>query len=477
LKNQPQRTTFIGTFRDQLKFEPTADQAVAMERLTDFVFDREALDIFVLTGYAGTGKTSLISAFVNTLRFYKTRTVLMAPTGRAAKVFSTYSGQRANTIHRQIYFSKDDGTGGGGFSLGVNRFKDTLFIVDEASMISTDAGLESAEGFTPRNLLDDVVEYVYSSENCKLVFVGDPGQLPPVGMEISPALDKKFLAKEFSFTIIEAALSEVVRQKNKSGILDVAAQLRDFMEEIPRLPHNKTDARVVTGMELQDELESAIGKYGRDEVMVVTRSNKRANLFNQQIRHRVLWQEEDLNAGDVIMAAKNNYFWLDSKTEAGFIANGELMEILKVIRREELYGFHFADVIVRLLDYPDMKDVELKIILDSIHAESSALPRDKMKELFFNIVRDEYPLEMNKRVRNRKMMTNPHFQAIQVKFGYAVTCHKAQGGQWSAVFVDPGYFTEDMWNKEYMRWLYTAITRASQQLYLVNFSPAFVGED
>jgi len=477
LKIQPQRATFIQAFKDQLGFQPTNDQQVAIERLTDFIFDKGALDIFILRGFAGTGKTSLISAFVNTVRFYQTKTVLLAPTGRAAKVLSNYSKQKASTIHRQIYFTKEGNEASpGGFVLGTNVYKDSIFIVDESSMISTDAGIESESGFTPRNLLDDVIEYVYSAENCKLVFVGDRGQLPPIGMAISPALDKNHLEKEYSFKIVEAELNEIVRQKNHSGILDIASALRDFNEAPPLLPHNLTDAKSVSGLELQDELEAAINRYGREEVMVVTRSNKRANLFNEQIRRRVLWQEEDLNAGDVLMATKNNYFWIDPKSEAGFIANGELMEILKINRREELYGCEFADVVVKLIDHPEMKDVELKIMLDSIRHDGPSLPRDKMREFFYRIVQEEYPLEMNKRIRNKKVMSNPYFQAIQVKFGYAVTCHKAQGGQWEAVFVDHGYFTDDMWNVEYMRWLYTAVTRASKQLYLVNFSEAFVGE-
>ncbi len=476
MNQKPQRSGFIQAFQDQLGFKPTDDQHVAIERLTDFVLNRDALDIFILSGYAGTGKTSLIGALVGTLRLVKTRTILLAPTGRAAKVLSNYSGQKAATIHRHIYNSSDSEESSG-FELATNRNKDTLFIVDEASMIGIDSGIEGNNNFTPRNLLDDLIEYVYSAENCKLIFVGDRGQLPPIGMAISPALDGAYLKQTYALQVIESPLNEIVRQKKMSGILELATSLREFTDDIPLLPYNKTDARSLSGLDLQDELEACINKYGRDEVMVVTRSNKRANLFNEQIRRRVLWQEEDLNAGDVLMATKNNYFWLDAKSEAGFIANGELMEIKKITRRQEVYGFEFADVIVRLIDYPDMEDVELKILLNSIRVDGPSLPRDQMKQLFMNIVQEDYPYEMNKRVRNRKLMAHPHFQALQVKFGYAVTCHKAQGGQWEAVFIDHGYFTEDMWNVEYMRWLYTALTRARTQLYLVNFSPAFVGEE
>lgn len=475
MNNKIQKSTFIQYFNKNLGFEPTTDQTEAITKLTDFVGVMSALEIFVLSGYAGTGKTSLIGALVNTLYQIKLKAVLLAPTGRAAKVLSNYSNAQASTIHRKIYF-KNESDGMESFTLGQNKHTNTLFIVDEASMISTNAGLESAERFTPRNLLDDLIEYVYSGDNCKLILVGDKGQLPPIGMDVSPALDKKTLQTEYSLDITTAALNQIVRQDEASGILMIASALRDFDETPPLLPTNTTDARSISGMDLQEELENAINNYGSDEVMVVTRSNKRANLFNEQIRRRVLWQDEDLNAGDVIMATRNNYFWLEPKSPAGFIANGELMEILKITRREEIFGCEFADVVVRLIDYPEMKDVEIKLLLNAIRHEGPSIPRDQMKELFYRIATEEYPLIRNKRERNRAVMQNPFFQAVQVKFGYAVTCHKAQGGQWGAVFVDHGYFVDDMWNTEYMRWLYTAITRASSQLFLVNFAPQFVGE-
>lgn len=467
---------FEKIFREKLPFQPTEDQDIAIDKLSQFLVSENDLEVFILTGYAGTGKTSLISTFVQTLSLFKLKSVLLAPTGRAAKVLSSYSGKRASTIHRKIYFVNTNADGMDYFAPGENRHKDTLFIVDEASMIAINAGIEKEGGFSNRDLLADLMEYVYSSENCKLIFVGDQGQLPPVGLSKSPALDKDFLEREYDFKIFGQNLSQIVRQEGDSGILDIAGQLRSIEETIPRLLHNSTDARAITGMELQDELESCISNYGRDEVMVVTRSNKRANLFNQQIRHRILWQEDDINAGDVIMSAKNNYFWLDSKTEAGFIANGELMEIIKINRREHIFGGEFADVVVRLIDYPGMKEVEVKILLNAINYEGPSLPRDIMKELFYRIAEEEYPLERDKRKRNQKVMNNPYFQALQVKFGYAVTCHKAQGGQWSAVFVDPGYFVDDMWNQDYMRWLYTAVTRATDKLYLVNFPEQFVGQ-
>lgn len=424
-------------------------------------------EIFVLRGYAGTGKTTLISKLIKTLNDCAIKSVSLAPTGRAAKVLSFYSHEKAHTIHRKIYFQESNPDQGLSFNLGRNLHKNTLFLVDEASMI---ASRSSAE----RDLLHDLVEYVYSADNCKLVFIGDIGQLPPIGMNESPALSLDHLKSTFSFDIILAELNEIVRQKEESGILTLATQLRNFTENIPQLYHNQKDVIAINGTELQEELESAINNYGQEEVMVVSRSNKRANLFNQQIRHRILWQEDDLNAGDVLMVGKNNYHWVDSSSDIGFIANGEIFEILKIIRREEIYGFEFADVLIRLIDYPQIPEVELKININSIRHEGPSLPREIMGELFYTIAREEYPLERNKRVRNKLVMTNPYFQALQVKFAYAVTCHKAQGGQWDAIFIDHGYFLEEMWDNEYMRWLYTAVTRAKEKLYLVNFDGNFI---
>jgi exodeoxyribonuclease-5 len=474
-----EKSTFKVSFLDCLGFNPTADQHTVMTQLVDFLWNfgsqkSDGLEVFILTGYAGTGKTALIGGFVNALKTVKIKSVLLAPTGRAAKVLSTYSHNKASTIHRKIYFSSES-DGEDGFVLGQNKHTNTLFIVDEASMISTDTSSNN-ESFNPRNILDDLIEYVYSGQNCRLLLVGDKGQLPPIGMDKSPALEKEYLQATYALDVAHGQLNEIVRQSHKSGILEIAGALRLFEETPPLLPFNRTDARAINGLQLQEELDAAIGQFGRDEVMVVTRSNKRANLFNEQIRRRILWQEEDLNAGDVIMATRNNYHWLDPKSEAGFIANGELMEILKIIRREEIFGCEFADIEVRLIDYPEMDTIEIKILLNAIRHEGPSLPRSDLKQLFYRIACEEYPYLKNARERNRKVMQNPYFQAVQVKFGYAVTCHKAQGGQWSAVFVDHGYFVDEMWDSEYMRWLYTAITRASEQLFLVNFSPAFVGE-
>ncbi|MFK8045931.1 MAG: ATP-dependent RecD-like DNA helicase [Crocinitomicaceae bacterium] len=463
-------TDFKRAFAEAFQFMPSNDQANAMALLSEFVTNLNELEIFILTGYAGTGKTTLISAFINALTSFGRKTVNLAPTGRAAKVLANYSTTKTATIHRKIYFSDQNIDTGGGFTLGKNLHRNTIFIIDEASMISA----AQKGDFGSRDLLYDLVEYVYSGVNCKLIFVGDVGQLPPVGSSESPALSKKALTDTFSFDVVEAHLTEILRQEEMSGILNLATQLRTFTEEIPELYHDQNEVIAVTGVDLEDALDSALGFYGRDEVMVITRSNKRANLFNQQIRHRILWQEEDLNAGDVLMVTKNNYFWLDQKSEAGFLANGELIEVLKIIRREELFGFEFADIEARLIDYPNMLPQEFKININAIRSEGPSLTRDEMSGLFYRIAAEEYPLERNKKIRNRLLMQHPYFQALQVKFGYAITGHKSQGGQWDCAFIDMGYFVEDMWDESMMRWLYTVITRAKEKVYLVNFPKPFV---
>ncbi len=466
---KPTNIKFKIKFLQQFEFTPTSDQKNAIKKISDFVTNQNELEIFVLKGFAGTGKTTLISKLIRTLPFYNIKSVSLAPTGRAAKVLSTYSKEKASTIHKKIYFQNTAADQSLFFNLGINLHKNTLFLIDEASMIASYTSSEYQ-----RDVLSDLIEYVYSADNCKLIFIGDIGQLPPVGLESSPALDINYLKQNFSLDLVEVELKEIVRQEEQSGILTLATQLREFSTEIPELFYNQKDVFAITGLELQEELESAINHYGQEEVMVITRSNKRANLFNQQIRHRILWQEDELNAGDVLMVGKNNYFWIESDSEIGFIANGEIVEILKVIRREELYGFEFADVLVRFIDYPEIPEIELKININSIRFEGAALPREMMAELFYTIAREEYPLERNKRKRNKLVMSNPYFQALQVKFAYAVTCHKAQGGQWDAIFIDQGYFVEEMWTAEYMRWLYTAVTRAKEKLYLVNFCKPFV---
>lgn len=476
MKNRPQKVDYRGAIRENLGFLPTGDQETAISRLGDFLENSGDQDIFILSGYAGTGKTSLIGALVKSLQQFSMKSVLLAPTGRAAKVLGNYSGKKASTIHRKIYFISSEGDGVPKFRLAENKHTNTIFIVDEASMVTTQSGVDEKDSLRQKDLLEDLLQYVYTGVNCKLIFCGDTGQLPPIGMAESPALNQEYLTTAYGFGVVQSKLKDIVRQAEDSGILTLATQLREFSEEIPQLLCNGRDAIALGGIDLQDELESALSNYGDDQVMVVCRSNKRANLFNQQIRHRIKWQEEDINAGDLMMAVHNNYFWLDPKSEAGFVANGEMFELLKIIRREERYGCSFADVVIRFIDYPEMKEVELKIILDPIYAEAPNLPRERLRELFNRIGNEEYGDIRNRKKVIKLVMENPYFQAIQVKFGYAVTCHKAQGGQWPAVFIDHGYFVPEMWDKEYMRWLYTAVTRATDKVFLVNFSSEFVGE-
>ncbi|MFD1553576.1 ATP-dependent endonuclease [Putridiphycobacter roseus] len=460
-------------FKSNFDFQPTLDQQRAIDLLSDFATNQNDLEFFILTGYAGTGKTSLIAAYIKSLHQNGVKTVNLAPTGRAAKVLSNYSNNKASTIHRKIYFSEQTPEGGSNFTLGKNLHKNTIFIIDEASMIAS----SQSNSYSDRDLLFDLVEYVYSGENCKLIFVGDTGQLPPIGADQSPALSSTYLKAAFSFDIQACHLNQIVRQAAESGILTLATQLRTFEPEIPLLYSDNQEVFMISGVELQEELESMINYYGQDEVIVISRSNKRANLFNQQIRHRILWQEDDLNAGDVLMVTKNNYFWLDEKTPAGFLANGELIEVLKVIRRTEVFGFEFADISARLIDYPEMLEQEFKININSIKTEGPSLSREEMTSLFYRIAAEEYPYERNKKIRNKLLMQHPYFQALQVKFGYAITGHKSQGGQWDAVFVDMGYFVEDMWDEAMMRWLYTVATRAKEKLYLVNFPKPFTGKE
>lgn len=464
-------TDFKSVFNKAFNFTPTSDQAHAMSLLSTYVSSENELEIFVLTGYAGTGKTTLISAFINALNHFSIKSVNLAPTGRAAKVLANYSHTKTATIHRKIYFSNQTADGGSVFSLGKNLHKNTIFIVDEASMIAS----AQSNNYGSRDLLFDTVEYVYSGENCKIVFVGDIGQLPPVGSSESPALSKIELKRTFSFDIVEANLTEILRQEDLSGILALATQLRTFTDEIPVLYADNKEVVMINGTDLEDALESAIGYYGQDEVMVISKSNKRANLFNQQIRHRILWQEDELNAGDILMVTKNNYFWIDEKSEAGFLANGELIEVLKVIRREAMFGCEFADIEARLIDYPNMLPQEFKINVNAIRSDGPSLSRAEMERLFYQIAQEEFPLERNKKIRNRRVMKHPHFQALQVKFGYAITGHKSQGGQWECVFIDIGYFVEDMWDESMMRWLYTVVTRAKSKVYLVNLPQVFSG--
>jgi exodeoxyribonuclease V len=460
---------------EAFNYSPTPGQQRAINGLSDFITAGKQDALFILKGYAGTGKTTLISALVNVLPRFGIRPILLAPTGRAAKVLGHYSGRKAYTIHKMIYRRASGNDGIERFSKCPNLFANAIFIVDEASMI---AGFSSSDNmFNQGNLLEDLLSYVREGENCKVVFIGDGAQLPPVGSSISPALDAKYLEQNYSFNITAEELTDVVRQKEESGILENATLIRALlMLDKPPGPKFKIkgfpDIIRIDGTELEDALNSSYSKYGTEESMVICRSNKRANIFNKQIRGRILWKEEEISAGDLMMVVKNNYFWLSETSAAGFIANGDIIEILKVKGYRELYGFRFADVSIKMIDYPDEPEMEVKLLLNTIDSDSPSLSQQENRNLYDQVSAD-YMHIASKRERFLKLKKDPFFNALQVKFAYAVTCHKAQGGQWPCVFVEQGYLTKEMIDKEYVRWLYTAITRATEKLYLVNFNENF----
>lgn len=458
-------------------FEATPGQRTLLQKLSEFILGRDPDHIFVIRGYAGTGKTTLVRALVQAMPALNGKTVLLAPTGRAAKVLSNYTGRQALTIHKKIYIRRQTAEGGFAFHLQQNLHNDTVFIVDEASMIPNTGGLSRSGTFGGGSLLDDMVDYVFGGTNCKLIFIGDTAQLPPVGLDVSPALDLEFLKASYSFQAGSFELTEVVRQTGDSGILTNATALRRQIKDATELrPHFQLDSFKdvirIDGAELEDALNEAYNKYGAEDTMIVCRSNKRANIYNQQIRARIRWQESELSAGDFMMVVKNNYSWLPDESKAGFIANGDIIEILRVGKMQEMHGFRFADVRMRMIDYPGEPDLEVRLLLDTIMSESPALTQEDNKKLFDSVMLD-YADIPDRRLRLEKVKKDPFFNALQVKFAYAVTCHKAQGGQWPCVFVEQGYLTDEMLNAEYLRWLYTALTRASEKLYLVNFNKDF----
>lgn len=424
----------------------------------------------MLRGYAGTGKTSLVGALVKAMDKLQQKSVLLAPTGRAAKVFSAYAGHPAFTIHKKIYRQQSFSNEVSNFSINDNLTTHTLYIVDEASMISNE-GL-SGSMFGTGRLLDDLVEFVYSGAGCRLLLMGDTAQLPPVGEEQSPALATEAL-KGYGLNVIEVDLTQVVRQVQSSGILWNATQIRQLIaeDECFSLPKIKVsgfpDIQVVRGDELIDTLTGCYEKDGMDETIVVCRSNKRANIYNKGIRAQILYREDELNTGDLLMVAKNNYFWTEKYKEMDFIANGEIAVVRRVRRTRELYGFRFAEV---LLAFPDQNDFELEanLLLDTLHSDAPALPKTENDRLFYSVLEDYVDITV-KRERMKKMKADPHYNALQVKYAYAVTCHKAQGGQWQNVFLDQGYMSDEYLTPDYFRWLYTAFMRASKTLYLVNY--------
>jgi exodeoxyribonuclease-5 len=452
---------------------PTDDQSDALKKIAGYICDNNNDVIFLMTGYAGTGKTSIISSVVKTLDLLRMRAVLLAPTGRAAKVLASYSGRQAFTVHKKIYRQKSSKDGLGSFSLDRNLHKDTFFIVDEASMVSNSSVDSSL--FGSGKLLDDLIEYVYSGTDCKLILVGDTAQLPPVGSVLSPALDPASL-EGYGFGLISCELRQVVRQSETSGVLMNATRVRLQVAET-NLVHpsidciNYKDTIRITGEELIDEISSAYGTCGMEGTIIVVNSNKQANRYNQGIRNRIFFREEEISPGDMVMVVKNNYFIIDEDEDgAGFIANGDIAEVKKIRKYEERYGFHFADMVLKFPDYN--LEIESKVMMDVLHLDTPALPSEKNKELYQSILADYLNIK-NRRNQFEAVKNNPYFNALQIKFAYAVTCHKAQGGQWERVFIDQGMFNRNEITIDYLRWFYTALTRSTDRVYLVNFGEDF----
>ena len=479
---------------EKLGFEPTAEQLAAMRTFAAFMTDRSDRVLMIMRGSAGTGKTSVAGAMVRTMKQLGCKVVLMAPTGRAAKVFALNAGHAACTIHRRIYRQRSLG---GGFSLAPNMLSDTLFMIDEASMIANAGSMDSL--FAGGRLLDDLTSFVYGGRNCRMILIGDRAQLPPVGEEESPALSAAFM-EGYGLKVYESDLNEVVRQDSMSGILFNATAIRSLItrDRLTLMPKVKfsgfADVVMVNGSELIESLASSYSKVGMDETMVVTRSNKRANIYNQGIRNTVLGREEMLTTGDMIMVVRNNYYWAgkDAPTDAGikkdvakkadrgesdttdtattgisFLANGDRAVVQRVRNVRELYGFNFADLWLQLPDY-DNYELQATVITDSLMTEAPALTREQNNRLFENVMEDYSDIRL-KTDRIKKIKEDPYFNALQIKFAYAVTCHKAQGGQWAHVYLDQGYMTDDMLTPEYIHWLYTAFTRATEKLFLVNW--------
>ena len=473
-------------------FTPTEGQAKVLYHLSAFLLTEKERPVYLLRGYAGTGKTTLVSTLVKTLPSLGMRYQLLAPTGRAAKVMSTYTGRTASTLHRKLYRFQVNANGEFRMARAENKAKDTVFIVDECSMIS-----DQGDGYSwSRSLLDDLIEYVFSGSCCKLLLIGDSAQLPPVGLDISPAMDFDILKNSFSLTLATYEMKEVMRQALDSGILHNATEIRNLMStdngqlttdfyELPLLNINGFDDIIkIDPMSFEELLWQSFGdKRSNNDAVVICRSNKRANMFNQAIRSRVLQEEGELSTGDKLMVVKNNYFWTSQQTtdnrqqtstnsqqsNISFIANGDMIEITRINKFEEMYGFHFADVDIKLTDYEEAPTLSVKIIMETLYSDSPALTNDEAKRLY-QAVEEDYMDIPRAADRRKAMKENPYFNALQVKFGYALTCHKTQGGQWSNVFIEAPYLPDEtILELGDLRWLYTAMTRASEKVYLVNF--------
>lgn len=467
----PLQKNFYSILSRNFPFTPTVKQDIFFQKIALFIESGNNDEIFVLKGYAGTGKTTVISTIVNHLIDIQKKYVLLAPTGRAAKVIANYSNKPAFTIHKKIYFPKKSSGGGVAFTMQQNKHKNTIFIVDEASMISDQSN--ESKLYENGSLLDDLISYIYSGENCKMILLGDTAQLPPVNLDISPALDTDTLELNYDKKVDTIELDEVMRQELNSGILYNATQLRELLKDSFitdfqfQLKGFKDIVRLTDGYDIQDAINMAYSNYSIEDTAFIVRSNKRANQYNEQIRSRILDKESDLSAGDFLMVVKNNYFWLKEKDQAQFIANGDIIEVLEIFNIKELYGFNFAKVKIRMVDYPEQKPFETVLILDTIKSESPSLTYEQSNLLYEEVMKD-YEHLSTKFARFQKVKENEYFNGLQVKFSYAMTCHKSQGGQWNTVFIEQPYLPDGI-NRDYIRWLYTAITRAKDKLYLIGF--------
>ncbi|MBN1414221.1 MAG: AAA family ATPase [Bacteroidales bacterium] len=463
-----------GLLLDTLGHSPTPGQQKLIEALATFVTGSGQNSLMIIKGYAGTGKTTLVSTLVNVLDSLGRKTVLLAPTGRAAKVLSAYSGKNAFTIHKRIYRQKSSADTFGVFVLEKNLFTNTLFLVDEASMISNQTGENNV--FGSGHLLDDLIHYIQNEKNCSLIIIGDTAQLPPVGTSISPALDKTVLQRYFHETEV-MEITDVVRQAQHSGILMNATLIRNNIiankPEIPKLViQGFHDVHFINSNDLIECLNRTYDRDGIENSIIICRSNKRANKFNEGIRKQIFGREEEITAGDLLMVVRNNYYWLSGSDKIDFIANGDIIKVLKIRKIQEIYGYRFADVLIEFIDY-DLK-IETKIILDTLTVDSAAMRQEDNQKLFYAIMEDYQDLQP-KKSQYEKVKSNAFFNALQVKFAYAVTCHKAQGGQWKNVYVDFGYFRTENADIDFLRWIYTAFTRATENLYLVNFPETMLG--
>ena len=470
--NRPQ---FLNDLQKDFPHTPTIKQDSALHLIADFIFSENNNLVFLLKGYAGTGKTTIIGTLVKNIWKVKQSVVLLAPTGRAAKVISNYSKKEAFTIHKKIYYPKAQKGGGVSFTLQKNKHRNTIFIVDEASMIP-DINQES-KLFENGSLLDDLMQYVYSGHQCRLFLIGDTAQLPPVKLDVSPALDRYLLENHYNKEVITIELDDVVRQQKDSGILFNATKIRNQLEEGFYENFKLQEAnfpeviRPIDGEELMDAINDSYSNIGNEDTVFIVRSNKRANLYNQHIRSRILFQEQELSSGDYLMVVKNNYFWVENQSEAGFIANGDIIEVLEIFSIKELYGFKFATVNIRMIDYPNMKPFETVLLLDTLFSETPSLPYEDSNKLYQEVMKD-YEHLTSKYKKFLSVKKNIYFNSLQVKFSYAITCHKSQGGQWNTVFIEQPYLPNGV-DKDYLRWLYTAITRAKEKLYLIGFKDDF----